>query len=342
MFKNKKTINIEELHCVFSEKEIKVKESDVDKRRNLRTSMLVSILLLSGSFVFFLYKVSLRFFRVYYFNNLTWLLLAFFSLFISIVLILIYDILRYVIFELLRSNVKNEKYIDYDNKADISYYYLINDLYIFFLIFLISFLFVVLFLPIENIYFAVVQRLLLIIAICYFTYLILKFIKGKKECIRNLKNTIFITIIIALCASMFIVSYFNVINGTLNVKNGSEGSVIISNSSNAEFGTLFIRIYNDDSDLYNNTVDKKDILFAEEEKFFNEVEDAKKLTAIDLESGRYQWKYLLNLNDIIKENGTYKIEIDYTVNDKSIKIYNDILFNEKEFILGDDDIIFNY
>ena len=50
----------------------------------------------------------------------------------------------------------------------------------------------------------------------------------------------------------------------------------------------------------------------------------------------------LNLNDIIKENGKYKIEIDYTVKNKSIKIYNDIFFYDKEFILGNDNIIFNY
>lgn len=335
-------INIEEVHCIYSEKGINYEESDVDNRRNSRTSMLVSILLLSGTFFTILCKASLRFFRVYYFNNLTWLLLAFFSLCISIVLILIYDIVRYVFYELLRNNVKKENYIGYDNDADISYHYLINDLYFFILIVFISFLFVVFCLPRENRNFAILQRLLLLIVIFYFAYKILKFIKEKKEYNKILMNKIFITFILALGASMFIVSYFNVINGTLTMKYGSEGSVVISNSSNVKFGRLFIRIYNDDSDLYNNTVDMKDILFAEEEKYYIDVENANELTAIDLLSGDYQWKYLLNLNDIIKENGKYKIEIDYTVKNKSIKIYNDIFFYDKEFILGNDNIIFNY
>lgn len=345
LFRNKKYINIEELHCIFSKKGINdLEESDVDKRRDSRTSLLLSILLVSGSIFTLLCKASLRFFRIYYFNNLTWYLLVFFSLSISIIIFLIYDIIKYMFYELLRNNVKNGKYNDYDGKADTAYYYLTKDLFFFTLIYIFLFLFFILSLPRKNGFFEIFQKAEIIIVIgFFFIVIILEFIKEKKEYKKFFINKFFITLIIALVVSAFIVSYFFVISGTLSVKNDIEGRVVISNSSNVKFGSLIISVYNGDEEkVYYNSVDKQDILFAEEEKYYNDNEDANKLIALDLEAGSYQWKYTLDLNDIIKENGKYKIMIDYTAKNKSTIIINYISLYDKEFMFGNDDITFNY
>ncbi len=323
---------------VENRQEILGDAAEKEQRRTTRLGAIIAIVAVIGTVCAFLFKMTISSLNVWSEQGIMyWYFQALFSFALSISVIIFADIVMYVISDLKRYNTLDHNYKKYDKESDSRYVYLLNDFNIYtimlFFVFILSF-------PLSTIYGEKDQKWSGILLSCLCGLVGIVFVvrwakaKDKKEIKRILLKVgekiakwMFVAFFCFTISVVFIVNN----KATISVSYNADGIVEICNTSAESYNGLDIEIWNKDGEIiYTESVEKEKLLFAREDKYFNnEVAGEKVVEGILINSECLHWKYMFDLKEVINEADKYCVSITVYQNGKSVYLINSLSVDEE-------------
>ena len=131
----------------------------------------------------------------------------------------------------------------------------------------------------------------------------------------------------------FTISVVFIVNNkaTISVSYNADCIVEICNTSAESYNGLDIEIWNKDGEIiYTESVEKEKLLFAREDKYFNnEVAGEKVVEGILINSECLHWKYMFDLKEVINEADKYCVSITVYQNGNSVYLFNSLSVDEE-------------
>lgn len=331
----------------FAQGEVKIgKNKEIqekkENRRSIRSGTIIAILAILGTICAVLYKMTRNVIgiwpekgNIYYYY--AWILLlvplgATVQILIEIVLFITEDVKRY--------NILDEQYEKYDEMSDKKYYSIISD-FNFFMVF-IAFI-VLLCIPValfmyEGYFKYVYIGVCIMLCVVGIHSLILK----KRVLINNI--ILIIKKVLCLMLTCFVTYVFIILSlanktANLEVNYQDDGTVVINNRSNENFGSLTISVYSDTEGLISeDSIQKQELLFAKELKHLTTKNDiGKEIGSARVYGGEtLYWKYQYRIGKLDLKSGTHIILITIRQDDRRVEIMNEFKISNGKYIYGQD------
>lgn len=126
--------------CRGNKQEFLQHDGDKEQRRATRLGAIIAIIVALGTICTFIFKMTIHVLNVWPEQGMVyWYFQVLFLAASSTIIIIIYDIVWYVIYDLKRYNVLDQDYKDYDKESDMRYMYLLIDFRIYTIILLAIF-----------------------------------------------------------------------------------------------------------------------------------------------------------------------------------------------------------
>lgn len=329
--------NIDEKGDAIKEKE-KILVEKNEQRRAGRLSVAISVALVAGTALISVFNLCIKFINMYpHEGGFFWYFIIFMHLVFAIAVILSYKLLKFLWIELCRHNIRNDRLKELDEKSDGNYETIIYDIKLYG-VFLISYLLVVIIIALiaikhhDEFKAFGLSFISLIVTVIYVQRKNIK-VKNIDEVIKKLLAIIFVTCACYLASILVVVRD----NSNLQIKYNENGEMSIYNSSSYGFGGASYQIEDVNNEVvFDYNISSKDVLksLGRTSMFGLFQRDGEEL--IDLQSEFHDWKYVINLNDIINTDGGYIITVKIYQKGKKFEHINSFVKYDKRFIYCQD------
>ncbi|WP_099467251.1 hypothetical protein [Konateibacter massiliensis] len=335
--KNCKTIQNDD--TTVKEKEIQDKK---ENRRSIRLGTIIAIVAILSTICTILYKMTRNVINIWpesghLYYIYMWIL---FLAPLGATVVIFFEIIWFIIGDLKRYNILDEKYEEYDTLSDKRYFRLISDFkflieVLVFIILLVIPVSIYLYeAPFKYVYVGAVMVLCIVGIFIFIPQL-------KKKKIQFGKIIIFFKRIGTWVLTCFLIFTFVILQhkvAHLEVNYESDGIITLINKSDENFVSLKVSVGN--SDLVNSfvedNIDKSELLFAKETKHISAKNDeGNEIGSAQVLSGEIlYWKYQYLLNDVKLEPGSYIIVITVQQDNRSIEIMNEFKLSNGIYTFG--------
>lgn len=322
------------------------KDSSIDKqqRRVTRTGAILAIIAVFGTICIFILKLCMNAIKLWEVQGITYRCLqGMIFLTFSAVIILFVRLVIFVVYDLMRYNVLEENYEEYDKQSDENYEKLLVDFRFYTTLLCMIFFMVLMFLSLYlsrdlKIYSITLAFSVIFFLVCAIWYgikeygknllsqickVICKMIgKVRKRDVYKVGIWLFVAAISCFCAFSILIKN----NGVVEVEFGSKGNVKICNASATTLHNMDIFVYDDNEKiLFNKHIERENML-SEIERVDVYKEDSSGITDVKgIATELQHWKYQFDINDIVKEEGNYHIYLQIKVDEKIVKINNNFI-----------------
>ena len=264
---------------------------------------------------------------------------------LSSAIFIVLDIILYVMADLKRYNVLDEKYEDYDKESDIKYATMIKDFKIvlgtilseLYLLFLISGFSQK---NIEGLFGFIVGLVLLVIVIVVFIEKLIKRKIGWKKIWDITKRLAILGVILAITLYIELVLICSRC-GKVDVIFDEQGNIVIQNSIDEEFGKGTLRIYDENGGVVTEIDITEDVILQAKTSTGQTLKNNK-----GDEIGKTQkipgemlyWKYQYNINNLKLEDGKYSVRIEIVQKQRDVCIINMFEINNSKYYFGTNSI----
>lgn len=315
-------------------------ELDKEQRRATRLGAIIAIVAIIGTLCTFMVKVTLGLINVWPQKGmLYWYLMALFLCALSTIIIILFDIIRYILCDLKRYDVLDSNCKLYDDVSDKSYSYISKEFKTYAIMISCAFFTLI---PLEAVYVEKSQRerCIVVSTICLCIGIMMTVIwlktsskEERKKTFMTILNCLgkwFVCSIICYC---ILVIYIDNKQSIIEIDYGANGNISIYNSSANEYNGLEIQVYDRNSEnIYTECVDKDNLLFAREEHYISaEVDGEKVLEGALIASEILHWTYIFDLKEIINESGKFAVNIIVYQDNETIELINYTIVESGEF-----------
>lgn len=340
--KSKKVKRMEIIECQEkNDVQENVKESldDKEQRRTTRVGAIIAIVAAFGTICMVIFRLCLNALNLWAVQGLTYrcLQIVIFATF-SVVTILLYRLIVFIVCDLMRYNVSDENCRKYDMESDESYNLFVRDCRIYMVLLAVVLVVTIVILSLNGDEQDRAAGVFLLIAILLFglgaTYFCIKKI-GKKILlhIREVVPKVGIWILVgALSFCMALVLLTND-NGVVELKFETNGKIEICNSSTINLDNIVVTIYDESRNIIlDECIASENMLYAIERVDVYEEKDGVKIADVMIISTELQhWTYQFDLNDILESEGEYCIFLQIRVGGNNVKLENNFVKGAKGF-----------
>ena len=328
-----------------------IDNADTEQRRANRLGAIIAILVVLGTLCAFIFKMTISSINVWSEHGIIyWYLQLLFLSALSTLVILFVDMILYVVSDLKRHNIMDKNYQQYDEVSDKRYMHLINDFSIYIILLFIIFC---LYFPISVIYEDDKQKWNGIVASCGMFLAGVLFLlfwireKGEKEIKLGIKNAFYkFANLVFVALGCYVISVAIVVNNktTIEVNYNADGRMVICNTSTESYNGLDIEIRKIDGEMiYVKSFEKKELLFAREDKYINNEFNGEKMDEGLLVTSEWlHWKCLFDLKEAVNEPGEYYVSIIVHNNGKRVQLINSFLTRNNEYFFAKDSMVKEY
>ena len=264
---------------------------------------------------------------------------------LSSAIFIVLDIILYVMADLKRYNVLDEKYEDYDKESDIKYATMIKDFKIVLGTILseLSLLFLISGFSqknIEGLFGFIVGLVLLVIVIVVFIEKLIKRKISWKKIWDITKRLAILGVILAITLYIELVLICSRC-GKVDVIFDEQGNILIQNSIDEEFGKGTLRIYDENGGVVTEIDITEDVILQAKTSTGQTLKNNK-----GDEIGKTQkipgemlyWKYQYNINNLKLEDGKYSVRIEIVQKQRDVCIINMFEINNSKYYFGTNSI----
>lgn len=319
--------------------------TNYDDRRNTRIEILLAVFAVIWGLWKILRKMAGRALglvttpeNIYYcYIQITMLVLA------LCVAVLLVDTITFLIADLLRYNVLDNKYKNYDCKSDCEFAILLRDGK---LMTIIAFFFVALLIPVTKLYddesvvLAIISLIILFVVLIVFLIYFRRFI-FLRIAGHNFGSYMFRYGFAAEMALLFILTAVSNDVAVINVVYDHTGLVSIANSCDSNYENLDISIHN----IAGETVFDKNVASSEllkgKEVVVSVYEGAESNSYVQAEDTNYEklhWKYMLDISQIGLEDGEYYMVVRNKQKSHKVELYNMFVINGDKYEFAKDNM----
>lgn len=318
-----------------------VKESldDKEQRRTTRVGAIIAIVAAFGTICTVIFRLCLNILNLWAVQGLTYrcLQIVIFATF-SVVIILFYRLIIFIVCDLMRYNVSDENCIRYDMESDVSYNLFVRDCRIYMLLLAVVLMITLVILSLNGDEKDRVAGIFLLIAILFFglcvTYFCIKKI-GKKILlhIREVVLKVGIWIFVGALSFCIVLVLLTNDNGVVELKFETNGKIEICNSSTINLDNVVVTIYDESRNIIlDECIASENMLYAIERVDVYEEKDGVKIADVMIINTELQhWTYQFDLNDILEFEGEYCIFLQIRVGGNNVKLENNFVKDANGF-----------
>lgn len=319
----------------------KTDKNDVEQRRVNRTGTILAIIALVGTLLLFLFKITINALNIWSAKSIIYRLaqIVFVSILSSVIWIIL-DIILYIIKDMKRNNVIDEKHKLYDTESDERYAVLIKDIEVYFIINLIMGAICV---PVieenENkiifLFIIVIYAFVLAVSIILFNHGYKK--SDITQLIYRVGKLVGLSLVIyVICLEVILAKKHNEINVNFAV----DGTVTIENVAVGNYDSMQVNLYDSmGNELYSRLIQNDEVLVAREFKTKESLQNRySSMNAILIDSEYIYNKYSYNIgdDDICDENLKYYIEIIIYSETENVVLLNSFYCRNERYYYAKD------
>ena len=306
---------------------------DYEQRRTTRLGAVLAIVVVVGTICTVIFQLCVNVLNMWAIQGLIYrcLQITIFATF-SIIIILFYRLIVFIICDLMRYNVSDENCRKYDMKSDASYDLLVCDCRVYLILLTVVLMVIIVVLSLNGDEADKVAGIFLVFAILVVglsaIYWCVK--KQRKKILLHIREIVIkMGIWILVGVMSFCIALVLLVNhkGEVEIEFDTNGKIDICNSSSINLDNIVVTIYDESGNIiYDKYIASENMLYAIERVDVYEEKDGAKIADVMMINTELQhWRYQFDVNDILELEGKYRIFLQIEVDRKQVKLENNII-----------------